>query len=56
MSNIRLSTMLCFKGGLLDLRVRAPHIEIFGMLNKVNRLAEAFYRTVHLRGIWLRKL
>jgi hypothetical protein len=33
MSNIRLSTILCFKGGLLNLRVRAPYIEIFDMLN-----------------------
>jgi hypothetical protein len=33
MSNVRLSTILCFKGGLLNLRVRALHIEIFGMLN-----------------------
>jgi hypothetical protein len=33
MSNVRLSTILYFKGGLFDLRVRAPHIEIFGMLN-----------------------
>jgi hypothetical protein len=33
MSNVRLSTILCFKGGLLDLRVRALYIEIFGILN-----------------------
>jgi hypothetical protein len=33
MSDIRLSTILCFKGGLLNLRVRALYIEIFGILN-----------------------
>ena len=33
MSNIRLLTILCLKGGLLDLRVRALYIKVFGMLN-----------------------
>jgi hypothetical protein len=33
MSNIRLSTILYFKGGLFNLRVRALYIEIFGILN-----------------------
>jgi hypothetical protein len=33
MSNIRLSTILYFKGGLLNLRVRALYIEIFNILN-----------------------
>ena len=33
MSNIRLSTILCLKGGLFNLRVRASHIKVFGMLN-----------------------
>jgi len=32
-SNIRLSTILCLKGGLLNLRVRALYIKVFGMLN-----------------------
>jgi hypothetical protein len=33
MFNIRLLTILCFKGGLLNLRVRALYIEIFGIFN-----------------------
>ena len=33
MSNIRLLTIPCFKGGLLDLRVRALYIKVFGILN-----------------------
>ena len=33
MSNIRLSTILYFKGGLLNLGIRATHIKVFGMLN-----------------------
>jgi hypothetical protein len=32
-SNVRLSTILCFKGGLLDLGIRATYIKVFGMLN-----------------------
>jgi hypothetical protein len=32
-SDIRLSTILYFKGGLLNLRVRALYIEVFGILN-----------------------
>jgi hypothetical protein len=32
-SNVRLLTILCFKGGLLNLRVRAPYIKVFSMLN-----------------------
>jgi hypothetical protein len=32
-SNVRLSTMLCLKGGLLNLGVRALYIKVFGMLN-----------------------
>ena len=75
MFNIRLLIILCFKGGLLNLRVRALYIEIFSILNSfrlelkietrvfqkgssliINYLAEAFYKSVYLRGIWLRKL
>jgi hypothetical protein len=32
-SNVRLSTILCLKGGLLNLRVRALYIKVFGILN-----------------------
>jgi hypothetical protein len=32
-SNVRLSTILCLKGGLLNLGVRAPHIKVFSILN-----------------------
>jgi hypothetical protein len=32
-SNIRLSTILCLKGGLLNLRVRALYIKVFNILN-----------------------
>jgi hypothetical protein len=41
MSNVRLSTMLCLKEGLLDLGVRAPYIEVFGMLNSFRPELEA---------------
>ena len=33
MSNIRLSTILCLKGGLFNLRVRALYIKVFNILN-----------------------
>ena len=33
MFNIRLSTILGFKGGLLNLRIRTIYIEIFSILN-----------------------
>ena len=33
MFNVRLLTILCLKGGLFDLRVRAPYIKVFSMLN-----------------------
>jgi hypothetical protein len=33
MSNVRLLIILYFKGGLLNLKVRALYIEIFGILN-----------------------
>ena len=33
MSNVRLSTMPCFKGGLLNLRVRALYIKVFNIFN-----------------------
>jgi hypothetical protein len=33
MSNIRFSTILGFKGGLLNLWIRTAYIEIFSMLN-----------------------
>jgi hypothetical protein len=33
MFNIRLSTILGFKGGLFNLRIRTMHIEIFNILN-----------------------
>jgi hypothetical protein len=32
-SNIRLLIILYLKGGLLNLRVRASHIKVFGILN-----------------------
>jgi hypothetical protein len=32
-SNIRLSTILYFKGGLLNLKIRAMYIKVFGILN-----------------------
>jgi hypothetical protein len=32
-SNIRLLTILYFKGGLFNLRIRATHIKVFGILN-----------------------
>jgi hypothetical protein len=31
--NIRLLIILCFKGGLLNLRVRALYIKVFNILN-----------------------
>jgi len=31
--NIRLLIILYFKGGLLNLRIRAIHIKVFGILN-----------------------
>jgi hypothetical protein len=33
MSNIRLSTILYFKGGLLNLGIRAIYIKVFSILN-----------------------
>ena len=33
MSNIRLLTISGFKGGLLNLRIRTAHIEIFNIFN-----------------------
>jgi hypothetical protein len=33
MSDVRLSAELGFEGCLLDLRMRTPHIKVFGMLN-----------------------
>jgi hypothetical protein len=32
-SNIRLLIILYFKGGLLNLRIRAIYIKVFGILN-----------------------
>jgi hypothetical protein len=31
--NVRLLIILCLKGGLFNLRVRALYIKVFGMLN-----------------------
>jgi hypothetical protein len=33
MSDVRLLTILYFKGGLLNLRIRAIYIKVFGMFN-----------------------
>jgi hypothetical protein len=33
MSNIRLLTMLCLKGSLLNLRIRTMYIKVFSILN-----------------------
>ena len=33
MSDIRLLTILCFKGCLFNLGIRAIYIKVFGMLN-----------------------